>query len=268
MEAKTRTSPARRIIGDILLVLIGIFTIDIIIVEMIKISSVVLKADYIEVFRYELIICAVLLLFALDVRFKLFTRSKHAFLRAVGWVLRIVVVLLTLVLAFFFGKVIRGGMIDTSGPADNAIVLGLALRKGQPVADLYDRLDTAQAYLEEYPDARLILTGGNAGEADLSEAAFMHDYLPKLGVPDEKMIIEDQATDTKENFLYTAEIIDPAEPVVLITSDYHMDRAARTAESAGFTNILRLPAPSSPLCYCDDLASEVVLLINELIFKR
>ena len=38
MEAKTRTSPARRIIGDILLVLTGIFTIDIIIVEMIKIS--------------------------------------------------------------------------------------------------------------------------------------------------------------------------------------------------------------------------------------
>ena len=49
-----------------------------------KINSVVLKADYTKVFYYELILCVILLVFALDVRFNLFTRSKHLIARIAG----------------------------------------------------------------------------------------------------------------------------------------------------------------------------------------
>ena len=34
------------------------------------------------------------------------------------------------------------------------------------------------------------------------------------------------------------------EPVVMISSNYHMDRAVRNAGEAGFTHVMRLPAPS------------------------
>ena len=60
-------------------------------------------------------------------------------------------------------------------------------------------------------------------------------------------------------------MLDPDAPVVLISSDYHMDRAAAMAEAAGFTRILRLPAPSEPLYYGANLMWEVVLDLNELI---
>lgn len=69
-------------------------------------------------------------------------------------------VVLTLVIVFFSGKVVCSGMINTSGPADQAIVLGLALENGKPTDDLLARLNTAQSYLAQYPDAQLILTGG------------------------------------------------------------------------------------------------------------
>ena len=245
MKTQSSAFLIRRIIGDILLVLVILLIADVIFVMNHRITSAVRKTDYQEIFLYELILCGVLLLFGLDVRFSLFTWSGLPAVRAAGRVVRGVVVLFTLVIVFLGGKVIAGSMINTSGQADHAIVLGLALENGKPTEDLLARLDTAQAYLEEYPEARLILTGGNADASGRTEAAVMRDILAERGVADERMILEDQAETTKDNFRNTLQIIDPRSPAVLISSNYHMDRAAQTAKSAGFTKILRLPAPSS-----------------------
>ena len=268
MKTVNPASPFRLVLGDILLVLAILLTADVLIVMPKKINAVVLKVDYQEIFRYELIICAVLLLFALDVRFNLFTRSGHTGLRVAVWVLRAAVVLFTLVIAFFCGKVIRGSLINTAAGADHAIVLGLALENGKPTDDLVSRLDTAQAYLQQYPAARLILTGGNADGSGRTEADVMHELLLERGVAEDRMILEDQANRTKENFRNTAKMIDPREPVVLISSDYHMDRAVRTAESAGFSDVLRLPAPSSFRNYGANILSEVILELNELTLGK
>ena len=268
MRTENRVSPIRRIIGDILIALVILLSADVVIVMLHRINAVVLKSDYTELFEYELILCVILLLFALDVRFNLFTKSRFLPLRIAGWALRTLVVHFTLVIVFFCGKVISGSVINTSGQADNAVVLGLALENGRPTSDLLARLNIAQAYLGEYPEAHLILTGGNADESGRMEAAVMRDLLADRGVEDERMILEDQAESTKDNFRNAAQIIDPTESVVLISSNYHMDRAVQTAERAGFSNILRLPAPSSPVSYGANVMSEVVLELNELTLKK
>ena len=82
------------------------------------------------------------------------------------------------------------------------------------------------------------------------------------------MILEDQAKTTKENFSNIAGIISAEEPVVMISSNYHMDRAVRTAKSAGFTKILRRPAPSSVINFGSNVMYEVVLTLNELTLKK
>ena len=92
-------------------------------------------------------------------------------------------------IVFFCGKVIRGSLIKTEGKADNALVLGLALENGKPTDDLISRLDTAQAYLKKYPEAKLILTGGNADESGYTEAAVMRDILAERGVAEDRMIL-------------------------------------------------------------------------------
>lgn len=254
----------RRVIGDILLLLVIILTADVLFVMPAKINAVVLKADYRKVFMYELILCAVLLLFALDVRFSLFTRWKPVILKGTGWVLRVGIVLLSAVILFFCGKVITGSMIHTAGQADNAIVLGLALENGEPAPDLLARLDTARAYLEKYPEAKLILTGGNANGSGRTEAAVMRDILTEQGVPESRLILEDRAETTKENFRNIAEMVSKEEPVVMISSNYHMDRAVRNAREEGFSHVMRLPAPSGFLAYGANMLSEVVLDLNDL----
>ena len=264
MKTSHSISHVRRIIGDVLILLAVLLTIDVIVVMSAKIRAVVLKKDYQEVFIYELILCAVLLVFALDVRLNLFTRWKPAVLKGIGWTLSAVVVLLSAVILFFCGKVIVGGMVHTAGPADHAIVLGLALENGKPAPDLFARLESARAYLEKNPQAQLILTGGNADESGRTEAAVMRDILTERGVSETHLILEDQAETTKENFRNIAALIAKDEPVVMISSDYHMDRAVRTAEKEGFTQIMRLPAPSGFFAYGANMMSEVVLDLNDL----
>ncbi len=265
MVKGNRSARIRRIIGDILLVLFILLTADVIIVMSARINAVVLKADYREVFMYQIILCVILLLFALDVRFNLFTRWKPVILKWLGWVLRAVIVLLSAVILFFCGKVIAGGMINTAGQADSAIVLGLALENGKPAPDLLARLDTARTYLEKYPEAQLILTGGNADETGRTEAAVMRDLLTDQGIPESKLILEDRAETTIENFRNIAGMVSKDEPVVMISSNYHMDRAVRNASEEGFTRVMRLPAPSGFLAYGANMLSEVVLDLNDLV---
>lgn len=264
MKTENRIPHVRKIAGDILLALAVLLLADVLFVMPAKINAVVLKADYQKVFQYELLLCAILLLFALDVRFSLFTRWKPAVLKGIGWVLRTVVALAGIVILFFCGKVAAGGLINTAGQADHAIVLGLALENGEPVPDLRARLDTARAYLEKYPEAKLILTGGNPDASGRTEAAVMADILTGNGVPGSQLILEDKAETTKENFRNIAAMIPKDEPVVMISSNYHMDRAVRDAEKEGFSHIMRLPAPSSFFAYGANMLSEVVLDLNDL----
>ena len=132
------------------------------------------------------------------------------------------------------------------------------------IRNLTARLDTARAYLEKYLEAKLILTGGNADETGRTEAAVMRDILTGKGVPEGRLILEDQAETTKENFRNIAGMIKADEPVVMISSDYHMDRAVRIAAEAGFTRVMRLPAPSGFFAYGANMLSEVVLDLNDL----
>lgn len=254
---------ARRIIGNILIIISVAFTIYLSVIMIHRIGSVVEKADYTKVFCYELVVCAIFILLALDIRF-VFTRVKAKALKVFAWILRIIVVLMTAIFLFFIGRIIIGCFINTEDSAKNAIVLGLALENGKPTDDLISKLDCAEKYLQDYPDATLILSGGNSDSSGKTEAGVMRDILSERGIADEKMVEEDSSTSTKENFKNVAKLIDTKEAVVLISSDYHMDRAVRAAKNAGFSEILRLPAPSSAVQFGANVMWEMMLELNEL----
>ena len=262
---RRKADKARRIIGDILIALVVLFTVYLCVIMIHRIQTVVLKDTYRTIFRNELILCGVLLLFSLDLRFLFFTKSRFKAVKIIGWVFRSIVILLTAAIVFLTGKILVGSMIRTAGEAENAVVLGMALENGEPTKDLVYRLDTAQRYLSEHPDAVLILTGGNPDDSGRTEAAVMKDLLTERGVPEDRMILEDEAATTRDNFLNAAKIIDPAGAVVFISSNYHMDRAVSMAKEAGFESVMRLPAPSDPLRYGANVMWEVILEINELI---
>ena len=258
-----KKSKFRRFIGGLFIFLSVAFTIYLTVIMVNRINLVTLKDAYINVFKYELAICAAFILLAFDIRFGFFTAMRSKVLKFFGWILRLVIVLAVGLVIFLSAKIVIGGTINTPGTSQNAIVLGLALQNGKPMPDLIDRVDTAAEFSREYPNAKLILTGGNAN-GGLTEAEVMRDLLIERGVDPGRMILEDKATNTIDNFRNTAEIIDPVWPVVLITSDYHMYRSVITAENAGFTYVIRRPAPSSRLEYPVNIMWEVVHELNRL----
>ena len=65
---------------------------------------------------------------------------------------------------------------------------------------LRTRLDAALDYLEAHPEIPVVLTGGTGYGEEISEAACMYDYLTAHGVEPGRLILEDQASNTAENF--------------------------------------------------------------------
>ena len=254
----------RRIAGNLLIAAAGLLTADVLLVMQRKIRTVVLKQNYRKVFRFQMVLCAILLVFSFDIRFGFLTAMSWKPAHIIGMILRIGVYLLTAIILYFCGRVVAGSVIRSRETASHVIVPGLALENGKPVGDLLLRLDSAAAYAAAHPDAVLILTGGNADASGQTEAAVMQTLLLERGVRAEQMRLEDQAETTRDNFQNTVNMLAPGTPVVLITSNYHMDRAVRTAKCAGFSRVLRRPARSGLLSYGANMLWEVILDINEI----
>jgi uncharacterized SAM-binding protein YcdF (DUF218 family) len=107
-----------------------------------------------------------------------------------------------------------------------------------------------------------------AGEHHISDP--MRDFMVGSGVPASVIRVEGKSMSTRENALFSGEILrGEAGPYVLLTSDYHMWRAYRVFEKAGL-RVLPRPLPDAIKRYNDwrqrwvvtiELAAETVKII-------
>lgn len=120
---------------------------------------------------------------------------------------------------------------------DAIIVLGAAVQGKTPSLVLKDRLDTAAEYHAKNPNAYIVVSGGQGPQEDISEAEAMKKYLLEKGVKMDKIIKEDKATSTYENFCFSLDILKErlGEDINIgfITNDFHIYRAENIAKSAG-----------------------------------
>ncbi len=85
---------------------------------------------------------------------------------------------------------------------------------------------------------KLLLTGGSGALLNdrKSEAPRVYNYLIKMGVPEEDIIVEGESRNTYENAIFTKKILDekyPRSNYLLITSATHIRRAAACFDKAG-----------------------------------
>jgi uncharacterized SAM-binding protein YcdF (DUF218 family) len=108
--------------------------------------------------------------------------------------------------------------------------------KGVPRGDSMERLVTA-ARLEKRLKVPIIVSGGSAGKGSRPEAPAMKRILVDLGVPANRVIVEERSRDTMENAAYTKEICSGHgyHKAVLLTSSYHMKRAVKAFRKNGLT---------------------------------
>ncbi|MDE7262975.1 MAG: YdcF family protein [Oscillospiraceae bacterium] len=170
---------------------------------------------------------AILVIFALLTRWKekrrwalLLRRALLAFL-AVGF-------------AFFAAlevRVISWARTDNETPVTAIIVLGAGVNGTEPSLSLRTRLETALAYAQERPDVPIIVSGSQGKGEFISEAQCMSNWLAGRGVPPERIWLEEQADNTKENIAYSLAMLsergmDPAGSIAVVSSDYHLCRAS------------------------------------------
>ena len=114
------------------------------------------------------------------------------------------------------------------------IVLGCQVKETGPSRMLRERLDAAYEYLTENPDAKCILSGGKGVDEPESEAMCMYKYLTARGIDEKRLYIEDKSTSTKENLMFSKELIEREglpQAVTIITSEFHQYRANEIAKS-------------------------------------
>lgn len=121
--------------------------------------------------------------------------------------------------------------------ANTIIVLGCSIRKNGDVTPLLKgRLDKA---LEEYrkggENATFLVSGGQGKNEVISEAEAMKRYLMSQGIPEDKILLEDQSTTTGENLRFSAKIMKEqgmGNRCLVATSSYHVLRAVTLAKQA------------------------------------
>lgn len=153
-------------------------------------------------------------------------------------VLAALLVLGAAVFAVFEAPVISNAKTDAAPQSDYLIVLGAGVNGSAPSLSMVNRLEAALDYLEAYPDAVAIVSGGQGAGEDVTEASAMRDWLVAHGMPESRIVQEDQSTSTRENLENSFAIIrsrggDPSDGVAVVSSEYHLYRAKQMARALG-----------------------------------
>lgn len=142
-----------------------------------------------------------------------------------------------LLAAAMIGIEIYGARPNPAPQGEYAVVLGAQINGTQPSRILRHRLDTALAYLEANPGRVVIVSGGQGSDESVTEASVMLAYLLTHGADENRILLEEKASNTRENLLYSADVAKEnglaSDRVTVITSEFHQCRAAYIAHTLG-----------------------------------
>lgn len=133
---------------------------------------------------------------------------------------------------------------------DDSVLLVLGCHTGeQPSSMLAYRLDAAIG-LAEGNSCPIVVSGAQGSNEPRTEASSMAEYLAAHGVDETRIVPEEDASSTRENLRFTEVLLREsgvtAEPLIVVTSDYHVLRAAVNARQLGVeAEVVTVPSKSS-----------------------
>lgn len=168
--------------------------------------------------------------------------------------------------------VISGAVQKDRTKADYIVVLGAGLRGDQLSLTLKQRLD---ATLECEQGETIVVTGGQGWNESVPEAAAMKRYLTEQGIAAERILVEDQSTNTNENLDNAKKMIEAHSgkaladvKVKIISSDYHSSRAKMLAKRHGYIRVTAYGAGTHPLLIPSFYIREGFALVKSFLFDR
>ncbi len=149
------------------------------------------------------------------------------------------------------GFMILGIPQEKQSEKETVVILGSGVNSdGRPSAVMQTRVDAALQYLKNHPDAAIVVSGGQHGDAPISEAESMKEVLLEQGISEEQIYLEPDSRTTAENLRYTAELIRKnglSTTIALVTSEFHLARSCLYAERNGLKPI---PVKAATPWYC------------------
>lgn len=148
---------------------------------------------------------------------------------------------------------------------DYLIVLGTYVEDDEPSVSLKQRLDKAIEYMEMNEDIMVIVSGGKGAENQSSEAYVMATYLMGRGMDASRILMEDKATNTRENLVFSYKMIPEGALVGVVTNSFHVYRAMALADKLGLDTVVGIAAPSKKILLPTNMVREFFVIIKEKI---
>lgn len=153
------------------------------------------------------------------------------------------------------------------------IVLGGGITKDAKLtASVQKRVKTAAEYLKKHESALAVVSGGKGKFSPCPESDVLKPALVSYGIEESKVLAENRAKDTIENFLFSVKLICEHEnvsagdvlnaKVAVVTSDFHLARAERLAKRMGFKNVYGIASKTPLIFVLNSYAREICCYIK------
>ena len=161
----------------------------------------------------------------------------------------VVLLILVLLAILLTGSMILVRGLGEKGPFTYMIVLGTTVEGTEPSPMLADRIEAAAKYMENNPDVVAVVTGGDPDGSLISEAQCMYNGLTELGIDGSRILMEDRATSTAENFRFSLQLLEDElgrvpTNIGVLSSEFHLLRARLIAKSYDL-DVATIPAHTS-----------------------
>ncbi|MBQ1490361.1 MAG: YdcF family protein [Blautia sp.] len=203
----------------------------------------------------------VLLLFAFLLRL-----AKEGALRLL---LEGILILGMVVLAYFLGRIVQHMYRPAPAGLEVCVVLGAQVRGNNPSMSLQHRIHKAAAYAKDNPDTLFVLSGGQGDGENMTEARCMYENLLREGGEEDRLILEENSTSTRENLVFSDVLTGCAKKRTgVVTNSFHVCRALALAKKAGYEEVYGVSAPTPPYLLPTFLLREVACLIVEGLWAK
>ena len=126
-------------------------------------------------------------------------------------------------------------------------------------------LDKAYEYLVENENTIVIVSGGKGDGEEISEGQAMFDYLVGKGIQADRIIIEQESTNTNENITYSSRYLEKDKSVVIVTNGFHVYRGVSIAKKQGFEHVEGLGAKTDRILLINYYVREAFGVVKDTV---
>lgn len=196
---------------------------------------------YLRAFNTGIIVPGIIGIIMISYSYNRIRYNENIFSRLNKNLKRVLNVLLVLFIISFIvieSLIISANIKSNIKTPEYMIVLGAGLKGEKPSLTLLKRLEKTVEFMNENPEVKAVVSGGQGFDELISESEAMKRYLVKHGINENRIIKEDKSTSTMENFKFSKEKLKQItgkkiDEAVVVTNEFHMMRARMIAERNG-----------------------------------